>query len=135
LQNRGAPDIRCGRFRRFSETAPWFAAIAQLVEHVIRNDGVTGSSPVCGTTRQWNYRAPFGSPRSALPADPMIANPCVCCGRLINDGNDSCEHVIAPPGARSQGKTLPASLDIALCPQGDRIEGGRQLRRPLKNKG
>ena len=28
----------------------WFAAIAQLVEHVIRNDGVTGSSPVCGTT-------------------------------------------------------------------------------------
>ena len=25
------------------------AAIAQLVEHVIRNDGVTGSSPVCGT--------------------------------------------------------------------------------------
>jgi hypothetical protein len=27
-----------------------FAAIAQLVEHVIRNDGVTGSSPVCGTT-------------------------------------------------------------------------------------
>jgi hypothetical protein len=27
----------------------WSAAIAQLVEHVIRNDGVTGSSPVCGT--------------------------------------------------------------------------------------
>ena len=50
LQNRGAPDIRCGRFRYFSETAPWFAAIAQLVEHVIRNDGVTGSSPVCGTS-------------------------------------------------------------------------------------
>jgi hypothetical protein len=30
-------------------THAWFAAIAQLVEHVIRNDGVTGSSPVCGT--------------------------------------------------------------------------------------
>ena len=29
----------------------WFAAIAQLVEHVIRNDGVTGSSPVCGTSQ------------------------------------------------------------------------------------
>jgi hypothetical protein len=29
---------------------PWSAAIAQLVEHVIRNDGVTGSSPVCGTS-------------------------------------------------------------------------------------
>ena len=34
--------------------APYYesqAAIAQLVEHVIRNDGVTGSSPVCGTIR------------------------------------------------------------------------------------
>jgi hypothetical protein len=30
--------------------AAWSAAIAQLVEHVIRNDGVTGSSPVCGTS-------------------------------------------------------------------------------------
>ena len=27
------------------------AAIAQLVEHVIRNDGVTGSNPVCGTSQ------------------------------------------------------------------------------------
>jgi hypothetical protein len=27
-----------------------FAAIAQLVEHVIRNDGVGGSSPSCGTS-------------------------------------------------------------------------------------
>jgi hypothetical protein len=26
------------------------AAIAQLVEHVIRNDGVGGSNPSCGTT-------------------------------------------------------------------------------------
>jgi hypothetical protein len=34
------------------EAPAWFAAIAQLVEHVIRNDGVTGSNPVCGT----NYR-------------------------------------------------------------------------------
>ena len=33
-----------GALRRESD-----AAIAQLVEHVIRNDGVTGSSPVCGT--------------------------------------------------------------------------------------
>ena len=43
------PDIRWhaprGRRRRF-------AAIAQLVEHVIRNDGVGGSSPSCGTTLQ-----------------------------------------------------------------------------------
>jgi hypothetical protein len=28
----------------------WLAAIAQLVEHVIRNDGVGGSSPSCGTS-------------------------------------------------------------------------------------
>jgi hypothetical protein len=33
----------------FAECAAWSAAIAQLVEHVIRNDGVTGSNPVCGT--------------------------------------------------------------------------------------
>ena len=26
------------------------AALAQLVEHLIRNEGVTGSSPVSGTT-------------------------------------------------------------------------------------
>jgi hypothetical protein len=31
--------------------AAWSAAIAQLVEHVIRNDGVTGSNPVCGTSK------------------------------------------------------------------------------------
>ena len=43
------PDIRCGRFRLTPERRVWSAAIAQLVEHVIRNDGVTGSSPVCGT--------------------------------------------------------------------------------------
>lgn len=29
--------------------APWLAALAQLVEHRIRNAGVTGSSPVGGT--------------------------------------------------------------------------------------
>src|SRR3979409_2022816 len=34
------------------------AAIAQLVEHVIRNDGVTGSNPVCGTN-QINHLASF----------------------------------------------------------------------------
>jgi hypothetical protein len=49
LQNRALPDIRCERFQGSPEAAAWSAAIAQLVEHVIRNDGVTGSSPVCGT--------------------------------------------------------------------------------------
>ena len=50
LQNRAVPDIRCGRFQAAFRTPAWSAAIAQLVEHVIRNDGVTGSSPVCGTS-------------------------------------------------------------------------------------
>ena len=49
LQNRTVTDIRCGRFRPLPNAPHWFAAIAQLVEHVIRNDGVTGSNPVCGT--------------------------------------------------------------------------------------
>jgi hypothetical protein len=47
---KGAPAvIRCQRFQAVAERTVWSAAIAQLVEHVIRNDGVTGSSPVCGT--------------------------------------------------------------------------------------
>ena len=48
LANRAVPDIRCGRFQAVAERASrfWSAAIAQLVEHVIRNDGVTGSNPV-----------------------------------------------------------------------------------------
>lgn len=33
-----------------------FAAIAQLVEHVIRNDGVGGSSPSCGTIFRFSTR-------------------------------------------------------------------------------
>src|SRR5260370_39377438 len=36
-------------FSPVAERSRWSAAIAQLVEHVIRNDGVTGSNPVCGT--------------------------------------------------------------------------------------
>ena len=45
------PDIRCA-MRPIGLSRPpllGFAAIAQLVEHVIRNDGVGGSSPSCGT--------------------------------------------------------------------------------------
>src|ERR1700681_1456132 len=44
------PISGAGVFGPLADRAAWFAAIAQLVEHVIRNDGVTGSSPVCGTT-------------------------------------------------------------------------------------
>src|SRR2546429_10015468 len=50
--------------RAFSASLPeasaWSAAIAQLVEHVIRNDGVTGSNPVCGTA----------SPSNNIPSHP-----------------------------------------------------------------
>src|SRR6185437_89298 len=42
------PISGAGVFGASAGRAFWFAAIAQLVEHVIRNDGVTGSSPVCG---------------------------------------------------------------------------------------
>ena len=43
------------RLRRFDsgsglQGSKWFAALAQLVEHIIRNDGVTCSSHVSGTT-------------------------------------------------------------------------------------
>src|SRR5258708_14465279 len=43
LQSGAVPDIT------MRKRVAWSAAIAQLVEHVIRNDGVTGSNPVCGT--------------------------------------------------------------------------------------
>jgi len=39
-------------FSALAGRAAWSAAIAQLVEHVIRNDGVGGSSPSCGTNAQ-----------------------------------------------------------------------------------
>jgi hypothetical protein len=45
------PDIRSARNGTGLARAPaGFAAIAQLVEHVIRNDGVGGSNPSCGTS-------------------------------------------------------------------------------------
>ena len=50
------PTLRRGRRARTGRSArPLLngarAAVAQLVEHVIRNDGVGGSSPFCGTTK------------------------------------------------------------------------------------
>ena len=61
----------------------WSAAIAQLVEHVIRNDGVTGSSPVCGTS---------------FP----VMSPIACCGCAMS-----------PPPTAGSGiePTRPRSLD------------------------
>ena len=50
------------------------AALAQLVEHIIRNDGVTGSSPVSGTTSFSLVLLPF-TEHSALEALALIARP------------------------------------------------------------
>src|SRR6195952_4382513 len=49
LANRGRARYQVRAFRAVARRRVRSAAIAQLVEHVIRNDGVTGSSPVCGT--------------------------------------------------------------------------------------
>ena len=57
------PDIRCGRSTPAAERAVWYAAIAQLVEHVIRNDGVTGSNPVCGTSKIKYLASIAGDPK------------------------------------------------------------------------
>ena len=46
-------------------SAPPRAAIAQLVEHLIRNEGVGGSNPSCGTTNfsfsNWLLYSTFGA--------------------------------------------------------------------------
>ena len=53
LPIRAMPDIRSARIGAGIARAPaGFAAIAQSVEHVIRNDGVGGSNPSCGTSAQ-----------------------------------------------------------------------------------
>src|SRR3954454_24080803 len=50
LPIRAMTDIRSARIGTCIARVPvGFAAIAQLVEHVIRNDGVGGSTPSCGT--------------------------------------------------------------------------------------
>jgi hypothetical protein len=49
LAKTGAARYQVRAFSAVAGRSQWFAAIAQLVEHVIRNDGVTGSNPVCGT--------------------------------------------------------------------------------------
>ena len=36
-----------------------YAGVAQLVEHLIRNEGVVGSSPITGTTYQSRPRGIF----------------------------------------------------------------------------
>ncbi len=50
LANSGRPRYEtAGRWCRARHVSPPRAAIAQLVEHLIRNEGVGGSNPSCGT--------------------------------------------------------------------------------------
>ena len=49
------------------------AAIAQLVEHVIRNDGVGGSNPSCGTIFKKPFRANSGKVSAAPGAQHFAA--------------------------------------------------------------
>ncbi len=55
LQTGGLADIR-------TPSKAQFAAIAQLVEHVIRNDGVGGSNPSCGTSLRSLRELRLGKP-------------------------------------------------------------------------
>ena len=69
--------------------APIVAALAQLVEHIIRNDGVTGSSPVSGTIflfangREW-LQKPLKSLKKSVLMDgrlPTVAHRCCTLAR------------------------------------------------------
>ena len=64
-----SPDrsLACQRRGRYQE-ADNSAAIAQLVEHVIRNDGVGGSNPSCGTTTPETANSAFCGPSAAPSA-------------------------------------------------------------------
>src|SRR5690606_5425855 len=50
------------------------AGVAQLVEHVIRNDGVVGSIPISGTTSK---------PREASAFRGFFQVPALACGRSV----------------------------------------------------
>ena len=49
------------------------AALAQVVEHIIRNDGVRGSSPLSGTTQSLKIRlAPGAGDKAAFSRDYSV---------------------------------------------------------------
>ncbi len=51
---KGASDDQLVRQERLAFRS--YAALAQVVEHIIRNDGVRGSSPLSGTTHSSIFR-------------------------------------------------------------------------------
>ena len=80
LANRGAcPISGAGVSGSAPERCAWSAAIAQLVEHVIRNDGVTGSSPVCGTSL-FNHFRPLRRISEEAPCRHCVCKPIAAVG-------------------------------------------------------
>jgi hypothetical protein len=79
---RGARYQVAERFRGLAGRAAWSAAIAQLVEHVIRNDGVGGSNPSCGTsvcTRVFEFlKVEFAPMRCIDLRQKLVANRGLC---------------------------------------------------------
>ena len=63
------------RTRRAAGNRQRSAALAQSVEHIIRNDGVTGSNPVSGTTTRYRAIAPRigGAISARFRRDPVAA--------------------------------------------------------------
>jgi hypothetical protein len=101
------------------ERSVWSAAIAQLVEHVIRNDGVTGSSPVCGTSLFDHLEHLAGSP----------TNPRVCTvsanqlrgqkGAVMNwRMRGLCRRAAVSAGPDSFVLGLAAGAALMLCSRG-----------------
>ncbi len=88
------------------------AAVAQLVEHVIRNDGVGGSSPFSGTTSQVlfeNYpRGILQRPRflgAVSPASATVTSSAICPDTQI----------ILPPLYASKVTFPPQMVNAALA--------------------
>src|SRR5262245_33170182 len=81
----------CLRIRPLPAISDGAAAIAQLVEHIIRNDGVGGSNPSCGTSAcetaniSWKQgvksRRPFRAQVPAAGQEPPMAIAPACAVR------------------------------------------------------
>ena len=125
--------------------APLVAALAQLVEHIIRNDGVTGSSPVSGTTsptRQLRDIRPEFLPRGngdgsclgAVPAPSPLPNVVKNLGRadliaLAQRAADSFASGEAPPKEveDAAGRRFSRSLPFGCTGPSD-AESGLSMR-------
>src|ERR1700753_2198791 len=72
-------------------TATWFAAIAQLVEHVIRNDGVGGSSPSCGTLFRMSVSEPCGGRKYRSGQHQVVLFNAILRSALCSTGAELCQ--------------------------------------------